>query len=436
MTQETAVKQKQPSGLYLLFATEMWERFSYYSLRGLFVLYLTKALAFDVPRATSLYGTFTSLIYLSPLLGGYMADRWLGKRSSIIIGGILIAAGQFVMGTGGIGAVYVAMGLIILGNGFFKPNISSILGEIYEKNDVRRDGGFTIFYMGINLGSFLANLIAGTIGEKVGWVYGFWTAGFGMILGLIIFIWGKDKFLQGKGHAPKHYAKIEKEAGKEEEKKPLTKQEIQRIAVIFIMAFFSIFFFVLFEQKGAALNLLAEHSVNRTIFGWTMPTTWFQSFNPLFIILFAPVFSKMWIGLSTKGKEPSVTGKFSIAFWLIAIGYAVLLMAAMRLGPGMKMGMMWLVAAYFFFTMGELCLSPVGLSLVTKLSPPKFVSIMMGIWFLANSAANKIAGFYSGFIASWPLDKFFTWLMIIPIIASVILLLLSKKINAWMHGVK
>ncbi|MDR0952708.1 MAG: peptide MFS transporter [Elusimicrobiota bacterium] len=440
-----AVKRGQPAGLYLLFATEMWERFSYYSLRGLFVLYLTKALAFDVPRATNLYGTFTSLIYLSPLLGGYIADRWMGKRASIILGGILIALGQFVMGMGGEGAVYFAMGFIIMGNGFFKPNISSIVGDLYEQNDIRRDAGFTLFYMGINLGSFLANLIAGTIGEKVGWKYGFWTAGIGMIIGLAVFLWGKDKFLDGKGKAPSFYRKQAAELAKEEHKEvkkdgPLTKDEKQRIAVIFIMAFFSIFFWSVFEQKGAALNLFAADHLNRTIsiFGWSweIPATWFQSFNPLFIILFAPLVSKMWIDLGKRGKEPSLPGKFMWAFWLIAAGYVVLLLAAMQLGPGVKMGMMWLIMAYFLFTMGELCLSPVGLSMVTKLSPAKFISLLMGIWFFANAAANKVAGFYSGFIATWPLEKFFTWLVVAPLAGSILLFLLKKHINKWMHGVK
>ncbi len=438
----TPPTQKQPAGLYLLFATEMWERFSYYSLRGLFVLYLTKALAFDIPRATNLYGTFTSLIYLSPLIGGYVADKWFGKRASIILGGILIAIGQFVMGLGGIGAVYAAMGFIIMGNGFFKPNISSIVGDLYEKNDPRRDSGFTLFYMGINLGAFLANLIAGTIGETIGWFYGFATAGVGMIVGLCIFLWGQNKYLQGKGYSPRHYRKELPAAQQKEEKKdePLTKEGKQKLAVIFIMAFFSIFFWSVFEQKGAALNLLAANNVDRVInfFGhsWEMPATWFQSFNPMFIILFAPVMSKLWISLNKFGKEPSSPAKFMWAFWLIAIGYGVLLLAAMRLGPGIKMGMIWLIGAYFFFTLGELCLSPVGLSLVTKLSPPKFISLLMGIWFLANAAANKVAGFYSGFIASMPLDKFFTWLMLTPVAAAVLLIILMKPIEKWMNGVK
>ncbi len=418
MTSQTIAKA-QPKGLYLLFATEMWERFSYYSIRGLFVLYLTQVFAFDTPRATGLYGTFTSLVYLSPLLGGYVADRWMGKNMAILFGGLLMAAGQFIMGLGSIGIVYTAMGFIIIGNGFFKPNISSLLGDLYENNDPRRDAGFTLFYVGINLGAFLANLIAGTIGEKYGFKYGFWCAGFGILTGLVIFLLGKNKLLQGQGKTPKHY-KAQIEAAKEKQPDaPLTTVEKQRIAVIFIMAFFAIFFHAVFEQKGAALNLFARDFIDRTLtigsWSWEVPTTWFQSFNPLFIILFAPLFSKIWVNLGTKGKDPSVMGKFMLAFWLIAIGYIVLLVAAMLLGPGIKMGMIWLILAYFFFTIGEICLSPVGLSLVTKLSPAKFVSFLMGVWFLSNAAANKVAGFYSGYIHSWSLPKFFLGLVILKL---------------------
>lgn len=431
---EAALNKRQPAGLYLLFATEMWERFSYYSIRGLFVLYLTSALAFDTPRATNLYGTFTSLVYLSPLLGGYLADRYMGKRAAIILGGLLMAAGQFIMGAGTIAFVYCAMGLIIMGNGFFKPTISSLLGEMYETNDVRRDVGFTYFYMGINLGAFLANLIAGTIGEKVGWIYGFWCAGVGMLIGLTIFLWGQNKYLQGKGRAPLRAPKNAPAAVKSAA--PLTKEEWQKVAVVFIMAFFAIFFWSVFEQKGASLNLFARDHINRSLFGWEIPATWFQSFNPLFIVLFAPVASKLWLWLAKLGREPGVPGKFMWAFWLIAAGYVVLLAAAMQLGPGVKMGMIWLILAYFLFTMGELCLSPVGLSMVTKLSPPKFVSLLMGTWFLSSAAANKVAGFYSGYIGMWSLPKFFTGLVIAPVAAAVLLFVLAGPINKWMHGVK
>jgi POT family proton-dependent oligopeptide transporter len=439
-TADLNINKSQPKGLYLCFAVEMWERFSYYSIRGLFVLYLTQILQFETHRATNLYGTFTSLVYFSPLIGGYIADRYWGKNASIIFGGILMAIGQFIMGLGGVGWVYAAMGFIIMGNGFFKPNISSLLGDLYERNDPRRDGGFLIFYMGINLGAFIANLVAGTIGEKIGFMYGFWCAGVGIILGVIIFIWGKEKFLQGFGKSPKFYARKAAASGKKISDAPLTLEDKQKIAVIFIMAFFAIFFFTVFEQKGAALNLFARDYIDRTLsigsWSWEIPTTWFQSFNPLFIIMFAPLFAKLWLDLNKRGKEPTAMGKFMLAFWLIAIGYVILLAASMLLGPGVKMGMIWLILAYFFFTIGEICLSPIGLSLVTKLAPAKFVSIAMGTWFLANMAASKLAGFYSGYIHDWSLPKFFLWLMVAPLVASVLLGISKGKIEKWMHGVK
>lgn len=440
MTTTTApqVKQKQPAGLYLLFATEMWERFSFYSLKALFILYLTKELLLSKEQASGYFGTLMSLIFLSPLFGGYIADRWIGKRASIIIGALCIIAGQFCMGHGSLHAVFVAMGLIVAGNGFFKPNISSIVGDLYEKNDPRRDSGFTIFYMGINLGSFLAGLIAGTLAAKYGWAYGFGSAAVGMIFGLVLFVWGKDKYLQGKGKAPKYYAKPT-ETKKEVSNAPLTKEEKQRIAVIFIMAFFSVFFWAIFEQKGAALNLIADEHVNRVInfFGkpFEIPTAWFQSVNPLFIMLFAPVFSKLWVTLGKKGKDLSVPAKFMVAFWLIALGYVVLLTATSVCGDN-KMGIFWIIGAYFMFTMGELCLSPVGLSMVTKLSPVKFISLFMGIWFLANSAAGFLAGKYSGKLDSMTLQQFFTWPVVTAVGASLVLLVLIKPIKKWMHGVK
>lgn len=432
---EVTPKQKQPAGLYLLFATEMWERFSFYSLKALFILYLTKVLLLDTKQASDYYGNLMSLIFLSPLFGGYIADKWIGKRAAIIIGSICIGLGQLCMGRGSLNWVFMAMALIVIGNGFFKPNISSIVGDLYEKNDPRRDSGFTIFYMGINLGSFLAGLVAGTLAANFGYGWGFGSAAIGMAIGLTIFLVGKDRLLQGKGLAPKNYEKKEKVVI---ENKPLTKEEKQRIAVIFIMAFFSIFFWAIFEQKGAALNLIAEHNVDRVIhfFGRTfeIPTAWFQSVNPLFIMLFAPVFSKLWVTLAKKGKDLSVPGKFVVAFWLIATGYALLLTASIVCKD--KLGMLWIIGAYFMFTMGELCLSPVGLSMVTKLSPVKFISLFMGIWFLANSAAGWLAGKYSGLLDINNLTQFFTWPVITPIVASLILLVLVKPIKRWMHGVK
>lgn len=427
--------EKQPAGLYLLFLTEMWERFSYYAMRGILVLYLTKILLMPDDKASNIYGNVTSLIYLTPLIGGYIADRYWGQRRAIIVGGILIAAGQFIIAANAtLSFLYAGLVFLILGNGLFKPNISTIVGELYEHNDPRRDAGFTIFYMGINLGAFICNLIAGTLAEKVGYAWGFAAAGVGMIFGLALFLWGKDKYLQGQGKKPQ---KLTKEQKLEHPNAPLTKEEKQRIAVIFIMAFFSVFFWSAFEQAGASLTIFADRFTDRFIFGWEMPTSWFQSINPLFIIIFAPIFSKLWIKLAKKGLEPSTPAKFAWAFASLAFGFLILVAASYVFQrTGAKVGIFWLTFAYMFHTTGELCLSPVGLSLVTKLSPVRFASLMMGIWFLANAAANKTAGVYSGQFGKLSNVEFFTWLVVIPLCGGLLLVFLRKFIVRWMHGVK
>jgi len=423
---------RHPKGLYLLFLTEMWERFSYYALRGILVLYLIKVLAFEHAHATHLYGTVTSLFYLSPLLGGYIADRYWGQRKAIIIGGILISLGQFTIAADTtLLCLYTGLTILILGNGLFKPNISTIVGELYEPNDSRRDAGFTIFYMGINLGAFLCNLIAGTLAEKVNFSWGFATAGFGMLLGLALFIWRKDKWLQGKGLKPQPVSKQENTPIKQ----PLSKAEKQRVAVIFIMAFFSIFFWSAYEQAGASLTIFAEQFTNRVIFGWEMPTSWFQSVPALFILLLAPVFSKLWLQLARKGWEPSTPAKFIWAFVALAFGFLILVAASYALQvTGLKVGIFWLIFAYMFNTIGELCLSPVGLSLVTKLAPAKFASLLMGIWFLSNALANYTAGFYSGYFGKISNVQFFSWLVIMPLVGGFVLFCLKKKILHWMNG--
>lgn len=435
-SQAVSVKtDKQPTGLYVLFATEMWERFSYYAMRGILVLYLIKVMQFSESHASKLYGLMTSLIYLSPLIGGYIADKFWGQRRAIIVGGILIALGQFAIAANPtLFFLYTGLMLLILGNGLFKPNISTIVGELYEQNDPRRDAGFTIFYMGINLGAFICNFIAGTLAEKVGFGWGFAAAGFGMIIGLGVFIWGKNKHLQGQGKKPQ---KLTKEEKLQHPKEPLTTAEKQRIAVIFIMAFFSIFFWSAFEQAGASLTIFAEKFTDRFIFGWQMPTSWFQSVNPMFIILFAPLFSKMWLGLAKKGMEPSTPAKFVWAFMALAMGFLILVAASYVIQTtGAKVGIFWLTFAYMFHTMGELCLSPVGLSLVTKLAPIRFASLLMGTWFLANAAANFTAGFYSGYFGHISNVRFFTTLVIAPLVGGLLLLSIKKYVIKWMNGIK
>ena len=431
----TVKTDRQPTGLYVLFLTEMWERFSYYAMRGILVLYLIKVMQFSETHASKLYGIVTSLIYLSPLIGGYIADKFWGQRRAIIVGGILIALGQFSLAANPtLSFLYAGLFFLVIGNGFFKPNISTIVGELYEENDPRRDAGFTLFYMGINLGAFICNFVAGTLAEKIGFGWGFAAAGFGMIIGLIIFIWGKNKHLQGQGKKPK---KLTKEERLEHPNAPLTTAEWQRIAVIFIMAFFSIFFWSAFEQAGASLTIFAEKFTDRVIFGWQMPTSWFQSVNPMFIILFAPLFSKLWINLAKKGLEPSTPAKFVWGFMCLAFGFLILVAASYVIQTtDAKVGIFWLIFAYMFHTMGELCLSPVGLSLVTKLAPIRFASLLMGTWFLANAAANFTAGFYSGYFGHISNIRFFSTLVIMPIVGGLLLLSIKKYVIKWMNGIK
>lgn len=430
---QPAIKEKQPAGLYVLFLTEMWERFSYYAMRGILVLYLIKAMQFSQANASRLYGLVTGLIYLTPLIGGYVADRFWGQRKAIMAGGALIALGQFTLAADAtLFCLYTGLFLLVMGNGFLKPNVSALVGELYEPNDPRRDSGFTIFYMGINLGAFLCNFIAGTLAEKVGFGWGFATAGLGMLAGLSVFIACKNKYLQGKGSRP---AKTAAAPGKKSDGQPLSREEKQRIAVIFIMAFFSIFFWSAYEQAGASLTIFADRFTDRFIFGWEMPVSWFQSVPPLFVVLFAPAASKLWLTLARKSMEPSTPVKFIWAFVMLAFGFLILVAASYMLQTtGVKVGIFWLVFAYLFHTLGELCLSPVGLSLVTKLSPARFVSLLMGTWFMANAVANLTAGLYSGCFGQISNVRFFGWLVIMPLAGGALLFCLRKKIVQWMNG--
>ncbi len=424
-----------PSGLWLICATEVFERFSYYAMRALLIFYFVYALKMSKADASGLYGTFTSLVYLSGIIGGYVSDRFLGQKSAIIWGCVMIAAGQFMLGVENLWVIYTALGLIMMGNGFFKINISTMVGALYDKHDPRKDSGFTLFYMAVNTGAFFAPILGSGFGEKYGWKYGFWIAGAAMVIGMLIFIFLKEKYLKGIGDKP---LKVKHEQKKP--KTPLTQEEINKVVVIFILAFFVIFFWTVFEQNGAALNLFAYENLNRTIniFGWVweVPATWFQSLNPFFVVLFAPAMSALWPKLASINKNPSTPAKFVFALWFLAIGYVVLLLACMALGPGVKVGMAYLIIANAAFTIGELCLSPVGLSLVTKLAPIQFVGVLMGVWKLANAAANKLAGVYSGLFGSISNEKFFGGLVILPLAASVLLLILMPFIKKWMHDVK
>jgi POT family proton-dependent oligopeptide transporter len=570
---------KHPKGLYLLFVTEMWERFSYYGMRAIFVLYMINALLFDKSFASRVYGSYTGLVYLTPLLGGYIADRYWGNRRSIIVGGILMAVGQFCLFVSGsfygnahvaIAMMFVGLAFLIFGNGFFKPNISTMVGQLYPPADRRIDAGFTIFYMGINLGAFLAPLVCGGLGERYDngqplpeyFRWGFFAAGIGMLISVIIFILYRNDFLvtpdgeqigvepnkardvqpasaTGSGASAKDmgiwagvflilailfyygfavgltgspmllfstnldynalisaiiFAAAVAMPGFIVADKSLTPVEKDRVWVIYIVSFFVIFFWSAFEQAGASLTYFAEEQTQRSI-TWHLPlytahleipASFFQSINAIAIVIFAPLFSSLWTRLGNRGLEPASVVKQALGLLFLALGYLLIAFRVADLSPAVKVSMFWLTALYVIHTWGELCLSPIGLSLVSKLAPARFASLLMGVWFLANATANNFAGWLSalyppsekefqqakkfdidlpgilnhtvvptasqleklkqlGVRASYPeffgipihdLHQFFMIFVITAGLASVLLFLLSRKLIRMMHGIR
>jgi len=428
-------KTGHPKGLYFLFTVEMWERFSYYGMRALLTLYMVKYLMFNTEKAGSIYGMYTGLVYLTPLIGGYIADRYLGPKKCILIGALIMMLGHFTMVFPDLPFFYTALGLLIIGNGFFKPNISTLVGKLYDEGDGRRDAGFTIFYMGINIGAFLAPLVCGTLGEKIGFHYGFGMAGIGMLIGALIYLWGQNRFCAHIGNAPDNR---NNDINPELRDKPLTTVEKHRVAVIFILMFFSIFFWVSFEQAGSSLTLFADRSTDRVIpfLNWEFPVSYFQSVNPLFIILLAPLFSRMWVELGTRGRNPSAPVKFSAGLFLVSIGFVLMVIASMASGITGKVSFLWLTAVYLFHTLGELCISPVGLSMVTKLAPVKFASLLMGTWFLASFVANLTAGLFAGRYDTLSTAEFFMIPVLLTAGAGLAALIFAKPIKKWMHGVE
>ncbi len=489
----------QPKGLYLLFTVEMWERFSFYGMRGLLVLFLTSAtqksgFGWSDARALNLYGLYVGLVYFTPALGGYLADRWLGHRKAVVAGAVFMAAGHFLMAGPAVvpwlfthftglpvedifrnagvelgllsiepavaaglkaqlaavvgaeaaaGAAfdtlvwsylftgwsfYLAIGCLIIGNGLFKPNMSTIVGGLYDPTDPRRDSGYTIFYMGINIGAFLANLVAGTVGEIWGYHYGFTIAGIGMVAGLVCLLALQGRLLGDVGIEAPHKARL-----LEDRPQKLTSDEIDRLKAIFVFGIFSVVFWTGFEQAGGLMNLYTFNKVDRSLFGFTVPTTWFQSLNPMFIFLFAPLVSALWIVLGDRGRNPSTPVKFGIALVLMAAGFACMMASALEWQATGSTNMMWLVGAYFFHTMGELCISPVGLSLVNQLAPVRMASMMMGMWFLSFSAAGWLAGRVGAMAATWSEYTVFLGLALASLIAALVIFLLKGKLVAWMH---
>ncbi len=433
-----------PRGLFLLFGTELWERFSYYAMRAILVLYLTDTtmnggLGWSTKDALDLYGIYTGLVYITPLIGGYLADNYLGQRRSILLGGALMAIGQFTLalpadalGLGSLHTFYLGLALLIAGNGLFKPNISTMVGDLYNEGDNRRDGAFTIFYMGINLGALLGGVISGSVTNSFGWKAGFIAAGTGMLISLVMQMFFAQSWLGDVGRVPA--AKRALANQKSAKKQPLTKEEVDRLKVILIMGLFTIVFWAGFEQAGGLMNIYTQQYTDRMIGSFEVPTAWFQSLNPFFIITLAPVLAAFWVKLGKR--EPNSPVKFALALFFLALGFLCMVGAVLEQGGDttVKTSMLWLVGAFFFHTLGELCLSPIGLSLVTKLAPLRLASLMMGAWFGCNAIANYVAGYVGSHVGELGAMAIFSGIAVSATVSGVILLLFSNTLVRWMHG--
>jgi len=475
---------KHPPAMPMLFLTEMWERFSYYGMRALLVLYLVNALHYERANALELYAIYTALVYLTPIVGGYLADRYLGRRKAILIGGLTMALGHFAMAFEPL--LHVALGLLVIGNGFFKPNISTLLGSLYREHDPRRDAGFTIFYIGVNTGAFLAPLVVGTLGEKVGWHYGFAAAGVGMLFGLGQFLYGQSK-LGDQGYPPGRtslgnrdwieivviafamiplvYASLAawgvvgpvwrglgglgqlvlvvaiiavlwfvgRARGAKAGHEPLSREEWQRIAAIGIMALFVVFFWMGFEQAGGTMSLFADTKTDRDLFGWQMPASLFQAINPLAIITLGPLLSWMWTRVDQSRYAIPTPAKMGLGMIILGLGFILLAIADGRADTIGKVSPLWLFAVYVIHTVGELFLSPIGLSMVTKLAPTRLAAMLMGLWYTANAVANYLAGTLEAMLTSTQIPLY--WFLVGSSVgAGVILLLLTPIVKKLMHG--
>ncbi len=420
-----------PKGLTTLFFTEMWERFSYYGMRALLVLYMVApqsagGLELDTVKATSIYGAYTSAVYFTNIFGGLLADRLLGARLAVLLGGIIIATGHFSMAFHSPILFYCGLFFIVIGTGLLKPNISTMVGKLYSADDPRRDSGFSIFYMGINVGAMIAPLICGYIGQRIDWHLGFATAGVGMCLGLVQYVAHRQRLAHVGGRPQKvvHQQTVNQQIGKPK----LTRREKRHLIIVCMLYFFSILFWMAFEQSGSSFALFAQNQTRTTLLGFDFPSSWFQSVNSIFILALAPVFSWLWVRWGKR--QPSSSAKFSVGLLFVGIGMLVMALAALFTASG-KVSPLWLIAVFFIHTIGELCLSPVGLSTVTKLSPVRMVGLMMGFWFLATSIGNYLAGWAAGFYTddSGALFKLFGSLGLATLAGALLLALLLPFIR-------
>ena len=482
-----------PRGLSTLFFTELWERFSYYGMRALLILFMTDSaaggLGMDTQRAGAIYGLYTFGVYALALPGGWIADRLIGQRKAVLYGGILIALGHYSLAVPATSTFYAGLVLIVLGTGLLKPNVSAIVGDLYDDKGARRDAGFSIFYMGINIGAFAGPLICNWLGEPrdgaswVNWHYGFGAAGVGMTLALVQYVAGQ-KYIEGAGELKQEFAEADKVAEARSRFRvgvgsllglvvvivalsaggilPITlvgfaqttgvivtllaavyfawvigfvchdSVERKRVGVCAILFLGAALFWSGFEQAGSSMNLFARDETNRVIFGTEITAGALQSVNPLFIILLAPLMGMLWVWLDRR--SPSIPAKFGYGLILLGVGFLVLAWGSTFLGGGVKVGMQWLVVTYFFHTVGELCLSPVGLSSMTKLAPERLVGQMMGTWFMGAALGNLIAGLVAGYIEDMPLPQLFGTVATIVIVSGFVFLAFAPLINRKMIG--
>lgn len=479
-----------PRGLFILFFTEMWERFSYYGMRSLLVLYMVnflfihpevgrRVLGFNAikgilesaygplaaqPLSSQIYGLYTALVYLTPFFGGMLADRVLGQRKSVIFGGVLMAIGEFMLMSEHL--FFPALICLIVGNGAFKPNISTQVGDLYAEGDRRRDSAFTIFYMGINLGAFFSPIVCGTLGQTVGWKYGFGAAGVGMVLGVLLYGWGQ------------HILGREAESGR----KPLTsgramtaivcyigatvigvlllvsmfllpetlrlgigvlvlvgiivwiarlpRDERPRVIALLVLCALNVVFWAVYEQQGNTMQLWADQNTNWKFLGITIPSTWYQAFNPAMIFIFAPILSWFWAIQAKRKQEPSTVSKMGIGALLVGFSFVVMILAARGLSPNAQRSVLWLVGMTAVITLGELYLSPVGLSFVTKVAPARMVSMLMGVWFLANFFGNYLSGYLGTFWEKMPHGRFFFLLMGLGVGTGILIFLFNRPLSS------
>ncbi len=480
-----AARQPHPPGLSTLFFTEMWERCSYYGMRGLLVLFMkatveNHGLEFSIPMAGAVYGLYTAAVYLAALPGGWAADRLLGAQRAVLCGGMLIACGQFTLAIPRKDTFFLGLLLVVLGTGLLKPNISAIVGKLYPEGGARRDAGFTIFYMGINLGSFIGPLVCGPLGEKINWHLGFAAAGLGMIGGLTQFAFMRGR-LQGAGAKPEVDVVSRRdwrllsgalavlglsvaliwsgilpidpvEAANGAKwiivaiaaftflrlflSDDLTPEEKKRIGVVAVLFVAAVTFFAGLEQAGSSLNLFADEYTNRMLGSYEMPASWFQAVNPLFVVLLGPVAAGVWIALAKRGRDLSLGMKFAAGLLLLGTGYVVIALGAQRAVAG-PVWPSWLLLMYLLHTLGELCVSPVGLSSITKLAPARMVGQIMGLWFMATALGNLMAGLIAGESTSASqMGRQFWWVAVVAAGIAVLLMLLARPMRRWMAGIQ